>query len=985
MDRVVAIYSKFSLMAVSFISVVIHTSWPMVQVEWLVRAVCSQMARLPPPNTASAHPASPHGRAASAAGRIPRFVTATTLGDSSITSDGVSATAVGNFFFGNVGANFLSNGTGDGASYTTYNFALNGWFGMALKDYSGTVHGVYNFRTGDWTTDGLATFRGTGNNYFAGNIGIGTAVPTEKLSVAGNMFMTGTRSEIYGTDRNHMIVFRGDQAGTVANETSYYQYGGTLAAGLGHRFFTGGLIASQTEKMRISDDGIYMAGNVGIGTASPGKKLDVQGSAKFGAGAYQSGAVVDIGNAGVDYPGNAGWAGTFNANLLLSGSDTTSISFHDAAASVGTLGHISNKFFFDGSQAWGPINLGINTRAAAGTLDVENGLNTATICLNGTCTSSLAGASYWALSGNNLYPTTIGNNVGIGTVSPGYKLDVSGDARANSIIVNGGGAWTPGVIYSDGNWGMLFRSRVAGAVAAFSFHNSADTVNIMNLLDNGNVGIGTVSPTAKLEVAGAVKITGSGIINSAGYELVQTSATDWTRWNQGSGATNGNAMYQSLSLGTGGLTVGAWENQAAGVLKVTQSAYLASTGGSVGIGTVSPTQKLDVAGNVNVSTGNCFMVNGTCIVGGGQWTTSVNDISNSNTGNVGIGTVSPTRKLDVNGYVRVRSINNEGGTIALDGQNGTTMYVENINGRFRLVNSPWTAEIFSINQSGDVAALTSMSAPRYCIGASCITAWPAGGGQWTTSGNDISNANTGNVGIGTVSPGNKLAVVAGADTWATTFYGLSTSNTVRIGTYTGVAAIGANNNAGNAWANLSINPGGGNVGIGTATPQGRLAVDTSGVNQWAGLFNYSSGTPAGALGIWTHGTTYALWAEGPVIGTSFLYNSDERLKKDIAPLHGSLDTLLDLKPVSYEWKDPSKGAGEQLGFIAQEVEQVVPSVVHTDPSTTIKSIDYVHLIPLLTGSIQELSKKLDDQEARLDAQQKELDELKAHMQATSGN
>src|SRR3989344_30755 len=66
-DRVVAIYSKFSLMAVSFISVVIHTSWPMVQVEWLVRAVCTRMARLPPPNTASAHPASPHGRAASAA------------------------------------------------------------------------------------------------------------------------------------------------------------------------------------------------------------------------------------------------------------------------------------------------------------------------------------------------------------------------------------------------------------------------------------------------------------------------------------------------------------------------------------------------------------------------------------------------------------------------------------------------------------------------------------------------------------------------------------------------------------------------------------------------------------------------------------------------------------------------------------------------------------------------------------------------------
>ncbi len=82
----------------------------------------------------------------------------------------------------------------------------------------------------------------------------------------------------------------------------------------------------------------------------------------------------------------------------------------------------------------------------------------------------------------------------------------------------------------------------------------------------------------------------------------------------------------------------------------------------------------------------------------------------------------------------------------------------------------------------------------------------------------------GNVGIGITSPGAKLAVVAGADTWAGSFFGLDTSNQVRLGTYGGVATIGANNSTGSAWANLALNPGGGNVGIGTTTPSAKLDV-----------------------------------------------------------------------------------------------------------------------------------------------------------------
>lgn len=76
----------------------------------------------------------------------------------------------------------------------------------------------------------------------------------------------------------------------------------------------------------------------------------------------------------------------------------------------------------------------------------------------------------------------------------------------------------------------------------------------------------------------------------------------------------------------------------------------------------------------------------------------------ANNGYVGVGASDPQQKLDVNGYLRIRSTNGEGGTIQLDGNNGTKMWLENLNGKFRLVNNPWTTEIFSVDQSGTTYA-----------------------------------------------------------------------------------------------------------------------------------------------------------------------------------------------------------------------------------------------------------------------------------------
>jgi hypothetical protein len=121
--------------------------------------------------------------------------------------------------------------------------------------------------------------------------------------------------------------------------------------------------------------------------------------------------------------------------------------------------------------------------------------------------------------------------------------------------------------------------------------------------------------------------------------------------------------------------------------------------------------------------------------------------------------------------------------------------------------------------------------------------------------------------------------------------------------------------------------------------------------------------------------TTTITAGGNVYANSFQSNSDERLKKDIRPLTGNLAAVLQLQPVTYYWKNPTSGAGLQIGFIAQQVQSVVPEIVDTDASTTLESIDYSHITPLLVGSVQELNQKVEDQQQEIDQLEKEVQEL----------
>jgi hypothetical protein len=69
-------------------------------------------------------------------------------------------------------------------------------------------------------------------------------------------------------------------------------------------------------------------------------------------------------------------------------------------------------------------------------------------------------------------------------------------------------------------------------------------------------------------------------------------------------------------------------------------------------------------------------------------------------------------------------------------------------------------------------------------------------------------------------------------------------------------------------------------------------------------------------------------------GTITSGSSDIRLKKNVKPLEGALATLLQLRGVTFEWRDPTAfvdQTGTQRGFVAQEVEKVMPEWVSEDP------------------------------------------------------
>ncbi len=219
-------------------------------------------------------------------------------------------------------------------------------------------------------------------------------------------------------------------------------------------------------------------------------------------------------------------------------------------------------------------------------------------------------------------------------------------------------------------------------------------------------------------------------------------------------------------------------------------------------------------------------------------------------------------------------------------------------------------------------------------------------GLWAPYGNHIANTNSGNVGIGTTTPGAKLdvngVVLASGNSGFTQLFSESAT----------VSAINANTGArldlrsGNApYLTVATN---GNVGIGTAVPTAKLSV--------AGAVSIAGGD---------------LDMNGRDINNVVQINppSDRRLKRDIEPLDAAamLKKLLKVEAVRYYFKSDAKNR-LRYGVIAQDIEDIFPALVKTDADKRAsKSVNYMDLIAPMIAAMQEQQRQIDALTKRLDA------------------
>ena len=202
---------------------------------------------------------------------------------------------------------------------------------------------------------------------------------------------------------------------------------------------------------------------------------------------------------------------------------------------------------------------------------------------------------------------------------------------------------------------------------------------------------------------------------------------------------------------------------------------------------------------------------------------------------------------------------------------------------------------------------------------------------------------------------------------------------------TGNLDVSGRINAGNT---LTVTNGGAAI-TGNATVSGGL---TSGgtlrVNNNAGAIIQGASSISGALSVTGTASVSSTIRSG---GTGYFQNifvdldmsaqtvterSDRRLKTNIEPLSGSLEELLGLEPVQYNWANPQRyGDRKKLGFIAQDLQETYPDLVHEDINGFL-SINYTGLIAPIIDSIKEIYVGLVENREKLEKQKLEIEALK---------
>jgi hypothetical protein len=740
------------------------------------------------------------------------------------------------------------------------------------------------------TTTPIATLDVNGNGHFNSNVGIGTnfaASPLYVQSTSGGLASgitvrnTSNATNAYSTvdlyndasalsqitmtsstfnanlaPANSLAVFAGGSGGVVLDA---YNASAPIV------FATGGSVAAN-ERMRINS-----AGNIGIGTTAPVNALDIGngGGLRLAAGTPGNTAAA-LYNAG----GTLFWNGT----AVGTAGGGSALSALTAATAANTIDSLNSAQVWNWSTATtqSPLSLSANALTTGSLLNLttSNGsVNSTNGLLNvsnsgGSTNGLLAKFQSNSTAGSGVYITTNGT-VGIGTTTPlnpaTLNLDAGGTGTGDALIIGnstknlkladtGGGLdinSTGQPIYFSGTQPVYF-STTGGVSFNGTFSQFPVTINGDGVSPSTSAVGAYPSNNGQFVIVGA-----TSNIKRLAFGIDTTSATM-------------SSTIQSWLQGTGG-----------------QNLLFNPSGGNVGIGTTNPVNGLDIAGGGGIhiaagtpgstaaalynSSGTLYFNGSPLATGGGsQWTTNAPNIY-YNSGNVGIGTSTPTAPLTV-GAISTSNVS----ILA----NGTTT---NANWGMEVVNTGGTVLTGVLGSTG--GGLTGGSA--YAGAMSTVGATPLQFAPNSTVAMTI--ASGGNVGIGTTvpvaplnitsMPANGVAILTAGNSASNTEWGLEVTNPG--GTlFTGVLANlggGLNNGLpyGGAIATSGATPlqfgtnstvqmtilANGNVGIGTTVPLNALDVNSG------GGIHITSGTPGNtAAALYNAGGT--LFWNGAAVGTA---------------------------------------------------------------------------------------------------------------------
>ena len=609
-------------------------------------------------------------------------------------------------------------------------------------------------------------------------------------------------------------------------------------------------------------------GNVGIGTSVPNNKLTVVGNfgignaiaSKYVSSSAPAGGLIAEGNVGIG-------STTPQAGLVVNGGNV----------GIGTWSAAGGNLIVNGVG-----NVGVASAWPGQTVDVQGTARVKGLTISGQSpangkvlsASDSNGDLYWLASpssggwaqlGNSIYSTATGAQVGVGTTTPQGAL----------VVSNGN--------MSIGTWGTINTMDLNGnsSVGAYTGINAATSGG---MIVSGNVGIGTFAPAGLLQVGssvggngtrpangGSIVIPTNGVNDpptsvSTGIEFVSVDQ-NWGSRIVNTDLLNGNVpllfqgrfntavWHNAMAVGVNGTNVGVGTFGAQSMLTISGNEAI----GSAVAGGFSPSNGLTVQGDVGIGTATpqdgFIVTNGN--VGIGTWASNGALIVQQ--GNVGIGTWNTTAPFDV-ANTATQLIIRDGGI------SNPVSFFQTAGSTFTITNS--NSLVFTMNQTSNLTYYNFATAPSGS-GISRMRIDNTGNvglgiGGFNTLYNSLSVVGNigigtnqsssfvqtpapnggmivqGNVGIGSVNPGQVLDVVGTLRVTGLTMTGQTPANG---------KVLTANDSAGDAYwssvgssslwtqsaSNVYLTATTNNIGLGTTTPQGSLVIlnGNVGIGTWA--------------------------------------------------------------------------------------------------------------------------------------------------------